>query len=525
LGFDDCTDERLWSEDELSFIQAISTNLAFAIERKKNLDKIQEAFESRNSLLESIGDSFYALGKDYRVTYWNNVIEKLTGVKREDILGKSIWDFVGTVNDQFKIAYEKALIENEAQNFETFDPWVNAWIEVTIYPANGGLSAIIKDITDRKNTARQLEESNERFEILSEATNDAIWDWNLETGEHFWGEGFQKLFGINFEKEGKSTDNWEKRVHPEDFERVKSILTELLNTTGSSYFETEYRFQRQDGSYAYVNDKGSVIRNKEGKPIRLVGAMQDITPRKEYEDSLKKLNEELATSNRELEISNKELEQFAYVASHDLQEPLRMISSFLGLIEKRYHQLLDEKGLQYIHFAVDGARRMREIILDLLEFSRVGNSSEAKKPTNLNDLLREVMSLNKKLILEKDAIIHIDPLPTVVCHTNSILQLFQNLISNGLKYQPEGHAPEIWISSKDLGTEWEFQVRDNGIGIDEEFKEKIFIIFQRLHQKEHYSGSGIGLAICKKIVEFHGGKIWVESTPGKGSSFFFTIKK
>lgn len=525
IGFDDCTKDREWSEDEIGFLSSVTTNLAFAIERKKNLDKIREAFESRNELLESIGDSFYAMDKNYIVTYWNNVIEKLTGVKREDIIGKSIWSFVEIVNDQFKLAYEKAFLENKAQYFETFDPWTKAWLEVMIYPANGGLSAIVKDITDRKNTENLLAESNERFAILSDATNDAIWDWNIETGEHFWGDGFSKLFGINAELEGKSPEFWSKRVHPEDFDIVESNLNQLLIQKDLSYFESEYRFKKQDGSYAYVIDKATVLRNKEGKPTRVVGAMMDITHRKTYEESLKKLNEELANSNRELEISNKELEQFAYVASHDLQEPLRMISSFLGLIEKKYRNQLDDKGLEYIHYAVDGAKRMREIILDLLEFSKVGNYTETKKPVITNELLQEVLLLNKKSIQEKEADIIVEPLPDIVCHSNSIIQLFQNLISNGLKYQPKGKRPEIRISGIEHPTEWEFSVSDNGIGIDPEFKDKIFVIFQRLHQKDQFSGSGIGLAICKKIVEFHGGKIWVESTPGVGSKFLFTLKK
>src|SRR5690606_19018546 len=182
---------------------------------------------------------------------------------------------------------------------------------------------------------------------------------------------FQKLFGIDIEVEGSSPDFWHKRVHPDDLPFVEDSLKRLLSINGGSYFESEYRFQRQDGSYAYVIDKSSVIRNDQGVPLRVVGVMMDISQRKTYEESLKKLNEELAHSNRELEISNKELEQFAYVASHDLQEPLRMISSFLGLIERKYQDNLDDKGRQYIHFAVDGARRMRDIILDLLDFSRV----------------------------------------------------------------------------------------------------------------------------------------------------------
>jgi PAS domain S-box-containing protein len=525
LGFDDCRTERDWTDDEIGFLTSISTNLAFAIEREINMDKVQEALESRKALLESIGDSFYALDKNYNVTYWNNVVEKLTGVKREDILGRNVWDFVEIQNEKFKVAYEKALRDNEAQYFETFDPWVKAWLEVTIYPAHGGLSAIVKDITARKNAETQLAESNQRFSILSDAINDAIWDWNIDTNEHYWGEGFQKLFGIDIEVEGASPDFWHKRVHPDDLPFVEESLKRLLSIDGGSYFESEYRFQRQDGTYAYVIDKSSVIRNKEGVALRVVGVIMDISQRKTYEESLKKLNEELANSNRELEISNKELEQFAYVASHDLQEPLRMISSFLGLIERKYQEKLDDKGRQYIHFAVDGARRMRDIILDLLDFSRVGSYTEPKKIVSGNDMIKEVLLLTKKAIQETNAIIRIGPLPDIFCHSSSIIQLFQNLVSNALKYQAPGNTPEITITSKELDEDWLFSVQDNGIGIDPQFKDKIFVIFQRLHQKEQFSGSGIGLSICKKIVEFHGGKIWVESTLGEGCTFFFTLKK
>jgi PAS domain S-box-containing protein len=525
IGFDDCKMDRVWTDDELNFMHALSTNLALAMERIRNLEITNEAFESRNSLLESIGESFYALDKNYRVTYWNNGIEKLTQIKREEILGKSIWEFISIVNNEFKTAYTKAFEENKTQYFETFDHWVKAWLEVTVYPANGGISVIIKDITARKNTEKRLEESLDRFAIITEATNDAIWDWNIVTDEHFWGEGFHKLFGIELGKDGITPESWDHRVHPDDFTSVYSKMEEILGDPEVNYFETEYRFQRNDGSYSYVNDKGSIIRDKDGTALRVVGAIQDITHRKAFEESLKILNSELANSNRELEISNKELEQFAYVASHDLQEPLRMITSFLGLIERKYKDSLDEKGLQYIHFAVNGAKRMRKIILDLLEFSTLGNLSDSKKETDMNGLVQEVIELNKKTIEEKQAIIHLDKLPETVCHTSSMIQVFQNLISNGLKYQPEGQIPEIWISGKELTKAWQFEVRDNGIGIEPEFREKVFVIFQRLHQKEQYSGSGIGLAICKKIVEFHGGRIWIESTPGQGCTFLFTIQK
>lgn len=525
IGFDDCTTDRIWSEDEIRFLASVTTNLSLAIDRKQNLDRIREAFESRDSLLESIGDSFYALDKNYIVTYWNNVVEKLTGIKREAIVGRSLWDSVGSVNEEFKSGYEIVFRENRTLYFETYDTWVKAWLEVTIYPSNGGLSVIIKDISRRKDSERQIQEFNERFRLISQASHDAIWDWNIESGEHYWGEGFNVLFGEEIAGTKDNFFRWKDNIHPEDKDRVISSYKKALYHSPESLFEFEYRLIRKDKKVLHLLDKGIILRDDQGKATRAVGAIQDITPRKSNEESLKSLNTELAKINSKLEVSNQELEQFAYVASHDLQEPLRMISSFLGLIERRYATILDEKGHQYIHFAIDGARRMKEIILDLLEFSRLGNTAGPKIFSNTSNLVQEVLLLNGKLIKEKKAIIHIGTLPNITCHPSQIIQLFQNLISNGLKYQSNENIPEIWIEGEEMESEFRFSVRDNGIGIELEYQEKIFIIFQRLHLKEQFSGSGIGLSLCKKIIEFHGGKIWVESVLGAGSIFYFTIKK
>ncbi|WP_198673009.1 PAS domain-containing protein [Algoriphagus litoralis] len=524
IGFDDCTSDRTWSEDEISFLASVTTNLSLAIDRKENLDKIREALDTRDSLVESIGDSFYAIDTNYRVTYWNNVVEKLTGIKRELILGKNLWDFVEIVNEQFQSAYEIVFREQRTMNFETYDPWVKAWLEVTVYPSTGGLSVIIRDISQRKSSERQIQEFNERFRLISLASHDAIWDWNILTGEHYWGEGFNVLFGEDISGTHDNYDRWKDNIHPDDQDRIINLYLETLADPQKTFFEAEYRFVKKDGEVKYLLDKGTILRDKSGKATRVVGAIQDITSRKSYEESLKTLNSQLAQTNNKLETSNKELEQFAYVASHDLQEPLRMISSFLGLIQRKYSEVLDEKGHQYIHFAVDGARRMKEIILDLLEFSRLGNTTGLKVQTKTQDLIQEVLILNGKLIKEKRAIIHVGSLPDILCHPSQIIQVFQNLISNGLKYQSTDNVPEVWIEGEQLGSECRFSVRDNGIGIDPEYHDRIFIIFQRLHLKEQFSGSGIGLSLCKKIIEFHGGKIWVESSLGAGSTFYFTLK-
>jgi len=250
----------------------------------------------------------------------------------------------------------------------------------------------------------------------------------------------------------------------------------------------------------------------------VIGYGLDITERKEIEI---KLNEALESVQK----SNSELEQFAYVASHDLQEPLRMVTSFLTQLEKKYSDSLDDKAKEYIYFAVDGAKRMRQIILDLLEFSRVGRTDETLNEISIESIVKEIIILHGKQIEELNANIKYDVLPSLICHKTPIRQLFQNIIGNSLKYHKIGVPPVIEITSTDKGNYWEFSISDNGIGIETDYHEKIFVIFQRLHNKDEYSGTGIGLAICRKIVESMGGNIGVTSSVNKGSTFHFTIPK
>jgi len=226
----------------------------------------------------------------------------------------------------------------------------------------------------------------------------------------------------------------------------------------------------------------------------------------------------------ELERSNKELEQFAYVASHDLQEPLRMVSSYTQLLERRYGDKLDEKGRKFVDFAVDGAIRMQQLINDLLEFSRVSTRGKPLKPVDVNRVLNTVKLNLSVAIRESDAIVTNDQLPTVMADETQLVQLLQNLVGNAIKFRPAPPArPQVHVSAQVGETECVFAVRDNGIGIAPEYFERIFVIFQRLHAKSDYPGTGIGLAVCRRIVERHGGRIWVESAPGQGSTFYFAL--
>lgn len=373
------------------------------------------------------------------------------------------------------------------------------------------------------NQANRLALSNERFKYATRATSDAIWDWDLKEDKVYRSKNFESLFGYKRSEMNKNVDFWNKHIHPDDLDRVKKNLKETF-ASDSNYWEQEFRFLKSDGSYAHVVDKGIIMRGKENEPIRIIGATQDITKTKASEYELISLSEELKNRARELELSNEELEKFAYTVSHDLQEPLRMISSFLKLLEKKYGKHLDEKGKQYIRFASEGAIRMRQIILDLLEYSMAGNVGNKEKVC-IQEVVNDVKLLHRNAIQEKNAKLTIGKLPTIIASKATMRQLFLNIIDNALKYSKPSEHPEIKIEAKESHEYWHFQISDNGIGIDPQYHQQVFNIFQRLHTKEIYQGTGVGLAICKKIIETHEGKIWVESQPEVGTSIFFTLKK
>jgi light-regulated signal transduction histidine kinase (bacteriophytochrome) len=247
----------------------------------------------------------------------------------------------------------------------------------------------------------------------------------------------------------------------------------------------------------------------------LVGVHTDIGDRK-------RIQEELARHAAELARSNAELEQFAYIASHDLQEPLRIVSSYTKLLAKRYGDRLDAKAEKYINYITDGSDRMQQLIEDLLDYSRVGTRGQEFEPIESEEILQRAIANLRVSIHKNHAAITHDPLPAIVGDANQLARLLQNLISNAIKYRGE-RSPAVRVSAHRQDRTWVFSIRDNGIGIDPKHHDRIFTIFQRLHTREEYPGTGIGLAICKKIVERHGGRIWVESEPGEGSIFYFTL--
>ncbi len=279
--------------------------------------------------------------------------------------------------------------------------------------------------------------------------------------------------------------------------------------------ELERIYRRRDGTTFPVLIEDRLILDEKGRIKGIRCTVQDITERKRVEGALKEKTDELARSN-------KDLEQFASVASHDLQEPLRMVTSYVQLLARRYKGKLDSDADDFIRFAVDGAVRMRKLINDLLAYSRVGTQGKELSPTDSEAVLAQSVDDLKVAVEENGALVTHDPLPTVMADRSQLGQLFQNLIGNAIKFRGN-EPPRVHVSASRNGNGWTFSVRDNGIGIAAEYSERIFIIFQRLHSRQEYAGTGIGLAICKKIVERHGGRIWVKSDPGQGATFYFIL--
>jgi len=344
------------------------------------------------------------------------------------------------------------------------------------------------------------------------------WNWDLPIGtpELAWTPETYRVFGVSQDTFIPSAEAFQSLIHADDRAAMRAWMSACL--AGEEPPDLEFRVGLRDGGVRYLLGRGHLVRDAENKPIRMTGIAQDITERRCITEALKLNIEKLARSNEELE-------RFAYVASHDLQEPLRMVASFTQLLAKRYSGRLDETADRYIDYAVDGAKRMQELIADLLAYSRVNSKELALRQTDCGEVILEAMRNLQVAIEESGASVDWDPLPALWADQGQLIHLFQNLLGNAIKFRKKEECPRIHVSAVDSGGEWVISVQDNGIGIDTRQAERIFQIFQRLHTRAEYPGTGIGLAVCQKVVERLGGKLWVESELGVGSTFRFTIPK
>jgi PAS domain S-box-containing protein len=521
--------ERLRLTILLAGLLLISTGLGMcALWRHQRVQFYREKYEVEadraklSAIVESSDDAIIGKSLDGTITSWNAGAKHIYGYSAAEAIGKSITIIVppGHLNElpQFieKIKRGEAVEHYETERMRKNGERIQMSLTWSpIKDTDGaivGISAIGRDITKRKRIEDALHASEVSYRRLFEATIDGILILDAGTGMIVDVNPFL-IEMLGFSREailGKKV--WELGF----FKDIAANQDNFAELQQKEYIRYEDRpLETADGRQIEVEFVSNVYLVNHHKVIQC--NIRNITARRLAEE---KLQRTLA----DLERSNKELEQFAYVASHDLQEPLRMVSSYTQLLAKRFEGQLDEKTQKHVHYVVDGAVRMQTLINDLLAYSRVGTRGQPLEPTDSHAALGEAMRNLAAMIEETRAIIANDDLPMVRADTSQLGMVFQNLLANAIKFRRED-LPRIHVSARDRGREWVFAVRDNGIGIEPQHAERVFVLFQRLHTQAEYPGTGIGLAVCRRIVERHGGKIWFESEPGKGSTFFFTVPK
>ncbi|GBF06737.1 PAS domain S-box [Deinococcus aerius] len=385
----------------------------------------------------------------------------------------------------------------------------------TVIRSLGSALEAAQGVADLARRTREVAEWRERYEVAVQGSGNVLYDWNAATGEMVYGGPLEEITGYTPGELARSADMWmETLVHPEDRAAFREEALRVIGERG--VLHTGFRVRRKDGSVREVETDGHFVWNAQGEVTRMVGLIRDVTERREAEERLRRSNEELRRSNAELE-------QFAYVASHDLQAPLRAVTSFAELALRRYGDRLDERGQLYLRQIVENGQHMKRLVDDLLGFSRLNTRPRHPRAADAAAVFDGVARRLADEVEEAGGRLTRGPLPCVLADPARLDQLLQNLLSNALKYRREGVPPRVHVSARRDGERWRFAVRDNGIGIEPQYFERIFVIFQRLHGREEFDGTGIGLAVCKKIVEQHGGELWLESVPGEGTTFFFTL--
>ncbi len=344
------------------------------------------------------------------------------------------------------------------------------------------------------------------------------WELDLVSNRLIWSDEIFQIFEIDRTQFQASYEAFLSAIHPEDRDMVNAAYQRSLEDRLP--YSIEHRLLFADGRIKYVYEQCETTFSDAGKPLRSIGTVQEVTERKQAEQVLQQ-------KTRELERSNAELEQFAYVTSHDLRQPLRMVNGYVQMLERRLAEKLDNETREMMHFVTDGAKRMDQMLVSLLDYSRVGRKGEPLALMNSRDAVEEALHFLEPAIHEAQATVGVSgDWPRVMVSRNEFTRLWQNLIGNAIKYRVEGRAPHIDVTVRTEGTGWYFCVADNGIGIDPMQFDRLFKVFQRLHARGQYEGYGIGLAVARKIVERHGGHIWVESDgAGQGCRFCFTLPK
>lgn len=493
-------------------------------ERRRMQEKVKESEARFTAVFQNASLGIVLTDKQGNILEANYTLLQRLGYTLDELKERTIFNLMDEDEQASTIMYFKQLLSGQVNTIFYERRWLrknntSTWSKITcnlVHGADGKqlILSIVEDIDLQKRNEQALVQSEEKFRAIYESSPMGIVITSEPGIIHDVNEAFAEMLG--YSEAALHGRNILELTHPADIMHAKYQL-KLLYSGEAEYYSMEKRFVCKDGTSFWAREVMSRL-FPVGEAMYTVAIIENIDVRKRAEEALEQKNIELTHTN-------KELEHFAYLASHDLQEPLRTITSFIQILERRYKDRLDEEGLQFMGFIVDGSKRMQSLIHDLLEYSRIDRFSTGFEKVDLNDVFSAVSRVLKDKIETYDALIMAENLPEVYGNRLQLTQVFQNIADNAIKFKAKNRKPEVTVSVVEQEDKWELIFTDNGIGISEEYFQRIFVIFQRLHTVEEYSGTGIGLAICRKIIEQHGGEIWVVSTPDKGSAFHFTLSK
>ena len=505
-------------------------------ERKRTEKQLRENEQWYRILFETTGTATFIFGEDRRIISCNREFESLTGYRKSEIEGKMKWSELVHKDDLPRMEeyhrrrsmagedpppeYEFKLLDKQ-RKIKYIHIKINM-IEQTTYRV-----ASFVDLTVLKNAQESLRVSEERLKLAIDSVGLGLWDWNIATGGVFFNRNWSRMLGFEPEEITPQVGTWEKLVHPEDWTKVKKTLYNHIEGKTNVYF-TEHRLKTKEGGYRWISDRGKVVfRDYNGKAIRMIGIHNDITERKEAELKLQNWNRELAREVKErteqLEETNRELESFSYSVSHDLKAPLRAISSFSEILEEEAESKLDGELLRYLNIIKTNASKMNQLISDLLSFARLGKKSLKLQKVNTIQLIREVYREQMELHHYKEHEFYLKPVSNVFADYAMLKIVFSNLISNAFKFSKKDQMVEIEIGELAWEGRKVLYVKDNGVGFNMKYVDKVFGAFQRLHKESEFPGTGIGLSLVQRVIHKHGGKIWVESQSDEGATFYFYL--
>jgi PAS domain S-box-containing protein len=508
---------------------------------KERLAELEERNHFIETLFDSVEDLMAVFDTGCNYLSVNKRIEDVYKLNREDIIGKNILELFPSVKESgmydnlrkaiggetvHNLAYRSVIANRYFENF--FIPLKNNKEEVY------GVLVIGHDNTIVMEAAEKIEAVNKKLTEAQRLAHIGSWQWDIAANRITWSDELFRIYGLTPREFEASYENYLRYIHPDERAYVNKTVQKAY--ADHQPFDFYHRIVRPNGDVRILHGRGEIFINEKKEPVSMAGTTQDVTEIKQAEEEIKQMADELMRYNKELERSNKELESFTFVASHDLQEPLRKIQTFLNLINEKEQEVLSDTSKTYLRRTINAAGQMQQLIIDLLAWSRTTGSGEHFKKTNLNAILQHVKNELKEIIEVKKARIESTELPELNGIPFQFQQFFTNMISNSLKFSKPDVSPHIFISSEIVDGQdlknlngnthkkyHRISFTDNGIGFETKFNDKIFDLFQRLHSKNEYSGTGIGLSICKKIIENHQGIITAHGEQGKGATFIIYL--